>query len=271
MEYVSLHNHTTFCDGSDTMEDFVLYAMEKGAKALGFSGHSHQSYEEDYTMTKESEKAYCAEIDRMNALYGSRIRIYKGIELAFYCDSDITPYEYIIGSVHLVKKGDRYLGVDSCREDQERAIAEIYGGDPYGFVRDYYETVARSGVRDCIDIVGHFDLVTKFNEGYSLFREDIASYLDPAIDALTAILPKDKIFEMNTGAITRGYRTAPYIGSPVLLKYMAEHGARMTINADAHHKEDFLYGFDTCRDILKAAGFTEIWQYNGKDFESVGI
>ena len=33
------HTHTTFCDGSDSAEDVVLAAIDKGFSHLGFSGH----------------------------------------------------------------------------------------------------------------------------------------------------------------------------------------------------------------------------------------
>ena len=271
MQYVSLHNHTTFCDGDDSMEDFVRYVIADGGSAIGFSGHSHQSYEQDYTMTKESEKEYCAEIDRLREKFGDRIRIYKGIELEYFCDSDITPYEYIIGSVHLVKKDGIYIGVDSAKEEVCQSVREIYGGNWMAYVRDYYETVIRSASRPCVDIVGHFDLVTKFNEGQNLFSEESPEYLSAAIGALEELRKEDKIYEMNTGAISRGYRTAPYIGSKEILRYMCEHGMRMTVNADAHQKENYRFRFAETAAVLKEAGFQEIWEYNGKEFEPAGL
>ena len=36
IEY-DLHMHTTFCDGKNTPEEIVLYAIDKGFSAIGFS------------------------------------------------------------------------------------------------------------------------------------------------------------------------------------------------------------------------------------------
>ena len=50
--------------------------------------------------------------------------------------------------------------------------------------------------------MGHFDLLTKFNEGDRLFDAGAPRYLDAAMGALDTLLKEDVLFEINTGAMS---------------------------------------------------------------------
>lgn len=57
------------------------------------------------------------------------------------------------------------------------AVEKHYGGDYYAFAEDYY-TLERDVVdRTGADIIGHFDLITKFNEGDALLIRGIRDML----------------------------------------------------------------------------------------------
>lgn len=46
MKYISnLHTHTTYCDGKNSIEENILYAIEKNFISLGFSGHSYLPFD----------------------------------------------------------------------------------------------------------------------------------------------------------------------------------------------------------------------------------
>ena len=52
-----------------------------------------------------------------------------------------------------------------------------------------------------------------------------------------------KIFEVNTGALARGYRTDPYPEREIRA-YLAAGGARMILSSDAHRKEKIGFAFE---------------------------
>ena len=62
-----------------------------------------------------------------------------------------------------------------------------------------------------IDIVGHFDLVTKFNEVSMFFDENDPRYIEAWQKAMLKLLPKVKRFEINYGAVNKGLRSRPYL------------------------------------------------------------
>ena len=116
-----------------------------------------------------------------------------------------------------------------------------------------------------VDIVGHFDLLTKFDEEMRLFDESSPRYLTAALSAMDALIAAGKIFEINTGAISRGYRTTPY-PSEMLLRALHERGGKITISGDSHRVEDIAFGYDQAMQLARDCGFTELWTFDGKGF-----
>ena len=120
------------------------------------------------------------------------------------------------------------------------------------------------------DVVGHFDLVSKFNERFPRFDESDPRYLHPAMEALDALLDRDAVLEVNTGAIARGYRRAAY-PAPLFLHRIAERRGNVTLSSDAHDKENLLYAFpETCK-ILRASGLTRVLVRTKNGWDEIGI
>lgn len=249
----NLHTHTSFCDGKDSPEEIVKAAIAFGMEAIGFSGHSYTPIDTSYCMTLDGTVQYRAEIDRLKSVYKDRIRILCGLELDRFGAPPDTVYDYLIGSVHYVPFDGEYCVVDMGEDVLTDAVNRHCDGDFYRFISAYYETVAEVADTTGCDIVGHVDLITKYNEGGRLFDENDPRYLRAATDALDVLIKKDVIFEINTGAIARGYRKTPY-PSPALLRYIAQKGGQITLNADEHSKENLLCAFEDALQIARAAG-----------------
>ena len=248
----NLHTHTTYCDGANTPEEMVLEAIRLGMTTLGFSGHSYTSFD-TCSMTEQGTAEYRTEVARLKQKYADQIRILCGIEQDFCSPPVAEGYNYIIGSVHYLLKDGEYHSVDADVETFRKAVDEHFGGDVYKFIREYYETLAQVAEKTKCDIIGHFDLVEKFNGDGQLFDSTDYRYRRPAIDALDELLKKDRIFEINTGAIGRGYRKMPY-PSPYLLRRIAEKRGRVMINSDAHKKEQLLCAFGDAIQFAHSCG-----------------
>ena len=120
--FSNFHTHTCLCDGKDTPEELVLRALELGCPALGFSGHSYAPYDEGYCMSVAQTAEYKAEIRRLQQKYAGRICIYMGIEQDFYSEAFTEGYDYVIGSVHYLRKNGAYLPVDASQAQQAQAL-----------------------------------------------------------------------------------------------------------------------------------------------------
>lgn len=252
----NLHQHTTFCDGKDTPEEVVLGAIEKGFGAIGFSGHCYMEYAKYYSMTLESTKEYRKEILRLKEKYADQIDVFLGLEFDLCCPERPEGYDYVIGSVH----GLRFDGVDyefdGVAEHFQKMIDEHFGGDGMAFAKEYYRQLAwLPDFGDC-DIIGHFDLITKHRDTVNFFDCDAKEYRNAAIEAAEALAGRIPLFEVNTGAIARGYRTTPY-PDPFIIKEMKRLGFGVVISSDCHQKHLMDCWFTEAEELLRACGYKE--------------
>ena len=247
------HVHTCYCDGKDTPEDIVLEAISRGMEKLGFSGHSYTPFDEEPCMSLNGTREYKREIKRLKRKYESQIKILLGTEQDYYSEMKTSDYDYVIGSVHYVKCGDEFGHIDHSPEMLADMIRKYFNSDPYAFAERYFFLVADVINRTHADIIGHFDLLTKFNEDGKFFDENNKRYISAANSALDTLLKTGKPFEINTGAISRGYRTFPYPGRSIL-EYIAEHNGSVILSSDSHQKETLMYKFDECEKLVNELG-----------------
>lgn len=260
MAYATFHNHTTFCDGKNTAEEMVQAAISLGCPALGFSGHSYTWFDETYCMSKAGTAAYKAEITRLKQAYAGTLRILCGVEQDYWSDAPTDGYDFIIGSVHYVQKNGHYLPVDNSKEELLQGVNAQYGGDLLAFCEDYYRQIADVQNKTGCTFVGHFDLVSKFNENGALFSEDDPRYRRAALSAIDALCAQNAVFEINTGAIVRGYRTTPY-PSRFLLERIRDRGCKVLLNADCHDASKLLFGLDQAAQLAADVGVQIIKEF----------
>ena len=255
----NLHCHTTFDDGASTPEEMVCAAMEHGLSSLGISAHAPMDGE-DWCTPKEKEAAFKLEMQRLKEKYAGKIALYTGLEYDAAAEKNFDGYEYIIGSGHVL---DGFY-VDSTRERAIALIKHFGGAEKAADV--FFANYASMAQIPEVDIVGHFDLLTKYNEQGALYDTQSSWYRDAAFAAMETLNAAGKIFEMNTGAISRGYRTTPY-PSPELLHHLHDRGGRIVISSDSHSAGSICCAFEQCEQIARSCGFDELWYFNGSCFE----
>lgn len=236
-----LHVHTNFCDGKNTPEEMVQAAVKLGLAGIGLCVHSYTPFDESYCVKKERIGEYLRTVAALKEKYRGVIKVLCGVELDLYSDMPTDGFDYVIGSVHYLKNGEDYCPIDENVGTLRKAVQRYYGGDWLAMCRAYYESVACLSSKRT-DIVGHFDLVTKFNQKAPLFDENSREYLSIAEAAVDALLPHRIPFEINTGGISRGYRDVPY-PAPPLLAYIRQRGGEVLPSSDAHCAAHIGYGF----------------------------
>ena len=245
----NFHTHTTYCDGKSTAEEMVKKAIELGLSQLGFSGHSYTEFDLEPCMTREGTEAYKAEITRLKEKYKDKIKILLGIEYDYHSDEPTNDYDYILGSVHYILKDDKYLCIDYSRNTQIDAVNRYYGGDFYSYIEDYYTTVADLYNKTKCDIIGHFDLITKYNAEGSLFDTNHPRYIAAWQKAADAIIKTPAVVEINTGGIARGHVKSPYPCQEII-NYFKANGKKMIFSSDCHNKDFLLCRYDDVEKYL---------------------
>lgn len=245
-----LHVHTTFSDGHSTPEEVVCAAIAAGMTVLGFSDHSYTAFDTRYCIPLSKIQAYRNAVSALKNRFKNQITIRCGIEQDFYSEEPTDGYDYVIGSVHYIRAGGQYIPVDEGADILKDAARRHFGGDIYALIEEYYRTVAELPEKVRPDIIGHFDLISKFNEKNRLFDENHPRYVAAWQAAAHRLLEAGIPFEINTGAISRGYRTTPYPAAPIR-DYLRQRGARFLLSSDSHHAATLCYGFDALQALLK--------------------
>ena len=217
-----MHSKVSF-DGKNTALEMALAARDKGLKEICFTDHI--DYTPEMNMVFDTA-AYNAAYDDLE-LPGLKIR--RGLEFGITpfnrelltLDLQRRPFDFVLGSVHLVDGEDVYL--------------EPYwvGRTPEEVVPRYLEEVYQSvRVHTDYDVLGHLTYVSKAraNPGHRLI-----SYREhrEIIDAiLQELVRHDKGMEINTSGIDRCGGPLPTLD--IIRRFHELGGKIVTVGSDAH-------------------------------------
>ena len=261
----NLHTHSVWDDGQDTPEAMVRAAINAGLTSIGFSGHSPLPFPNRWTIAPGRLADYRADVLRLKELYAGKIDVYCGLEWDLLSAPPPTGFDYVIGSIHHIPTADFIINVDHSPEETERYLGAYFGKNPDAAAEAYFSQYAALAAVEAVDIVGHFDLITKFDEQRGFFNPTSPAYRAAAANALETLVKADKLFEINTGAISRGFRKTPY-PSPELLAAVRKLGGRVTITSDAHSISGVVCSFGEAARLARDCGFREVWRLDGTKF-----
>ena len=267
----NLHTHTVYADGNDTPEELVKEALKRGFGSIGFSEHSFlrcSQYPNQLTIPKM--ELYVRDVAGLKEKYRGKIDIFCGIEYDYYSEIDTSLFDYVIGSVHYLDCGGCQKTFDTSSFDPTPFINENFGGSTHLFVKKYFETVADLPTKRRIDILGHFDLIIKKNSEFHFIDTASDEYLKLGFEAIHSLKGKIPLFEVNTGAISRGYTDFPYPEAHFLNEFR-KCGFGAVITSDCHNKNYIDYSFNEAEDLLRAAGFRSRWILTEDGFREVSL
>lgn len=258
----NFHTHTTFCDGKNTPEEIIIAAIDKGFSAIGFSGHGYTDFDLRYCM-KETD-AYISEIMVLKDKYKNKIQVYLGIEEDAFSPVDRTKFDYIIGSSHYFNINGAYLPIDSNYDYFKKCLNAFEYNVPL-LAQTYYDSFCKYIKSRKPDIIGHFDLITKFDELDNSLFLDNDEYNRIAEKYMSEIVDTRCIFEFNTGAISRGLRTTAYPDEKLLYIIKKQEG-KIILSSDSHTADTLDYGFYEAKKYLKDIGFRNLYTLYDNEF-----
>lgn len=274
----NFHTHTTFCDGKNTPEEMVQVAIERGFSMLGFSSHSLYPFSLEGNLNHTEHESYANEILRLKKQYADRLEIFLGFEADYIpgiCCPRFENYaafnpDFLIGSVHFIPNSTQIFGVDNTPDDLAGGIKNVFGGDVQKTVSRYFSLQREMLERGDFTIIGHPDLIRKFNGKMHLFSETEEWYKKEVQATAQAIAKAGVIAEINTGAISRGHMNEPY-PSDYFLSILHELQVPITISSDAHFADGIDCAFEIAVERAKKAGYTEkaVLSSNGIQFTAL--
>lgn len=258
------HIHTGFCPhASGEPRVCVERAVELGMSELGFAEHlpfppgwrPRHDVTDDWAMPWDQVDRYCATVQDLAREYRRDVRVVLGIEVDYLDDAveataealEGYPFEYVIGSVHIV--GDRFAF------DHPDLRGEL---PAYGLDRIHLESLAlagRAAASGLFDVMGHLDHAAKFGP-----PADVAAVRAAASGALRAVAAAGMTLELNTAGWRKAGRPFP---APELLAEACELGVPLVIGSDAHRPDDVGADFARGVEAARAAGYTELRRLGG--------
>jgi len=203
-----LHNHSTWSDGVDTLEEFGNYVKEQGFEYLGISDHSRSA---GYAggLSIERVKSQWDAIDTLNLKWSGKFKILKGIESDIlidgsldYPDEILEGFDFVVASIHSVLQMDEVKATNRLIKAIEHPSTKILG-HPTGRL-----LLARAGypvnMPEVIEACAYFNVVIELNANPNRLDLDWT-----------------------------------------WIQYAVEKGVKISINPDAHYKEaisDMKYG-----------------------------
>ena len=270
MRLQDLHTHSRFDDGSASLEQMVCAAIDRGLSAIGLSVHSPIEGEYDWTAKPGDLPRFIREAKRLRKAYCEQITVYCGIEYDLRSDVQLTVFDYVIGSMHSTVTPAGLFSVDYTAEIAEKGIRKYFSGDADAAAEAYFAQYSAIAKNPAVDIVGHFDLLTKFDERRCLYNAAGARFLDAAQSAMEELVRAGKIFEINSGAISRGYRTSPYPGE-TLLRRLRDLDGKILLSSDAHSTSGVGFFFEEMLKLSVNCGFESVYQLINGNFVPVPI
>jgi histidinol-phosphatase (PHP family) len=277
MNYSSLHTHTVFCDGIDSVETCCCTAYAKGLCGIGFSSHApifkKTGFKTDWHMSDERLHEYADEVSAARRRWEGKLDVFLGLEtdyikgLCCALDTDIQSLDldFIISSVHYIvpDNGAQPFTVDGPADEFEQGVIRGFGGSGEAAMHAYWDAVAEMIAIGGFDILGHVDIIRKNNINNCWFNTDSADWRSRMAETACAISAGGCVAEVNTGGINRGKSADTFPCLP-LLRMLREQNVPAVITADAHRAPDLDGHYDTARQTLLDAGYCEHVLFKGK-------
>ena len=272
MNYISnLHTHTIYCDGKNTIEENILYAIDKNFISLGFSGHSYLPFDKA-AMSKENTIKYLEDIKKFKEIYKDKMQIYAGIEADYYSNLNKNTdkemmLDYRIGSVHFIQDDENnYFSIDSSKQNFENTLK--YFGNIKEVVLRYYNNLIDMINNQKPDIIGHLDLIRKYNFNKEYFTEEETWYLEKVDEVLEVIKKSNSIVEINTKKMNKTNLNAHYPNNDTIKKLL-KLNIPITINTDSHSANALDYFYYEMSEKLKSFGCSKIKMLIDNSFKDI--
>lgn len=268
MALTNYHIHSVYCDGKDDLEAITIEAIHRGFKSIGFSSHCPMPVENSYSMKYERLAQYCQEVRILKSKYGKLIQIYLGLEVDFI-ENVISPaspivlfqqLDYTIGTVRFLwgKEGSKVYPLNTNTDTFLKAIKDGFHSNPASLIRSYFSAIRRMAESSKPTIIGLFDLVKMHNNGYVVFDPDTEFYQAEVDNTLRVIKANNSILEVNTRSFYKGTSTEFSPADDVLRKAL-DLNIPVTINTDAHRKEELDSALANAYEHLRELGFTSAY------------
>lgn len=265
-QILDYHIHSNYSnDAVDSMEDIIVYAIDKGISEIVFTDHI-EFFTYVYADIEPVLRRQYPDFLRLKEKYRDSINIKFGVEVAQQLVNinetkavcDLLPFDFILFSLHRALGGEDYYDMNFNKVDVDyeckKYINEI-------------ETIVDTF--DCFSVLGHLDFPARYirNAGIKCNFDKYKYSFEPIFEKL---IKKGKGIEVNTSGLRTPFEyTMP--SKEILELYYEIGGEILTIGADSHQKEYVGANFCKTIELIKQIGFTKIAKFDKMNVEFLKI
>jgi histidinol-phosphatase (PHP family) len=244
------HVHTTYSDGSGSVEECVARAVALGLPEIGIadhlSGEKHGAWDAA-SIPFERLDDYVDEVLEVAARHDD-IRVLLGVEADYVTEHEAGfaellpayPFDYVAGGIHVLGGFDFD---DPAKRDDPR------WSDPDALFAAYYEAVRRAAEFGRFAFLAHLDYI-------GLWGHRPGPAVDVGIDAaLDAMAASGTAIELNTDRVSDP--AGVMYPSPDTLRRACERGIPLVVSSDAHAAEHVGRLWDEAIAMARQAGYRE--------------
>jgi len=257
---IDYHTHHARCGHAiGTLEEYIQRGIEIGLSQIGVSDHmpllhvNPQTYYPEMAMPMDELPRYVEEAFELKQKYATSISVRVGLEADYIegWENEIEkiindyPWDYVIGSVHFLGEWD----VSDFRQ-----VHNWEGRDVFEVYQTYYDAVQRAAKTGFYDIMGHLDVIKRFNYKPEQEREHEVAELEQL--TLAAITEAGIAIELNASGLTKP--CVEMFPSNRILKGAIELGIPLTVGSDAHDPMKLSENLDIARSTLFDFGVREL-------------
>lgn len=269
MTYIDTHTHTCFSSDSQTpLRAHLDAAVSLGMPAICITDHQDfdfpaEKYGMDFLF---NTRDYFEELAALKEEYSGSIELLIGVELGLQSEmsTDVMayaaswPFDFIIGSVHLVDRCDPYYREFFEDKTEDEAYRRYFEEEL--FCLSHY---------DCYDCAGHIDYIVRYGPNGNKFYsyEKFADVID---EILKTVIDKGKGIECNMAGFKAGLGH-PNPTEAVIKRYRELGGEIITLGSDAHKTCHLAYAFDRAKDLLAGCGFEYYTVFRGRKPEFIKL
>lgn len=249
--YSDYHIHSNFStDSNELPKNIIKTAIALNMSSICFTDHQDFNWPIKGKNFDLDVDSYFGTLIPFKERYSKYIDINIGVECGLMegCEQlnhDLilhNPFDFVIGSCHIIDKMDPYYS-DFWNGKQDRDAFE-----------HYFITLNNLISKSCdFDVLGHIDYIVRYspnkNANYSAL-----DYINIIDEILTKIIRCGKGIEVNSSGYKAGLSN-PNPCYEILKRYKELGGEIITFGSDAHQSEFIGYEFEKTAHLLRQCDF----------------
>lgn len=247
--FSDFHMHSTYSDGTGTIEDLARSAIEKGLTTIAITDHMPLPFKTRYAMDMDRLQDYRNEICKVQQQLGPKLTILAGLEIEFIPEiadwiKDIAAMDWdiLITSVHSLIVDNSHCMINGNEKEFNKTLNNAFKGDIQSLCRRYYQTIQQAAATNLFDIAGHLDVIKKHNGTNRYFDETSDWYQLLVEDTLDALKHHHLKMEINMGGLNHpANATYP---TPWIIASAIKQGIPIVLGSDSHQPETLGQYFD---------------------------